>query len=53
MNELTSQNITYDKKNRTARSRHSSLAFIPHANAIANPTVLKRIVKNRDKGKRF
>jgi len=36
------------------RSRHSSFAFIPHPNKyLANPAVLKRIVKNRDKGKRF
>jgi len=36
------------------RSRHSSFAFIPPLNKhLANPAVLKRIVKNRDKGKRF
>jgi len=33
------------------RSRHSSFAFIPYIPRI--PRVLKRIVKNRDKGKRF
>ena len=38
------------------RSRHSSFAFIPHPTSkytLASTTVLKRIVKNRDKGKRF
>jgi len=36
------------------RSHHSSFAFIPHPNKhLANPAVFKRIVKNRDKGKRL
>jgi hypothetical protein len=38
------------------RSRHSSFAFIPYPTlryALTNLTVLKRIVKNRDKGKGF
>jgi len=36
------------------RSRHSSFAFIPLLKEhLANLGVLKRIVKDRDKGKRF
>jgi len=52
MNKLKLQNITYGEKDEATRSRHSSLAFIPPISfRFTNPTVLKRIVKNRDKGK--
>jgi len=53
MNELILQNITYDKKNRATRSRHSSFAFIPYSNLTYRHVVLKRIVNFGDKGKRF
>jgi hypothetical protein len=53
MNELISQNITCDKKNRTARSRHSSLHFVPTTNIFITNLLLKRIIKIGDKGKRF
>jgi len=58
MKEQTSQNIIYDKKNRAARSRHSSLVFVPicphnTTDTIVSNLLLKRITEIGDKGKRF
>jgi DNA-binding protein HU-beta len=42
-----------DKKGRAARSRHSSLRFVPITTAVLPKLLLKRIIKIGDKSKRF